>query len=85
MSDEPNADKIVGITYSEWLSLMAHRVCIERDRIEGINFDGDASQEAEITDLEGIGATLGHWFNNYVDTTNISNGSNWREWGVLCP
>ena len=86
MSDEPNADKIVGITYTEWLTLMVHRVCHERDRIEGIEYDGsDADAMDAIIDLDDAGATLGHWFNNYVDTTNVSNGANWREWGVLCP
>lgn len=84
LSDEPNADKIVGIDYTEWLSLMVHRVCVERVRIQGINFDGDSSQEAAITDLEDIGSATGHWFNDYNAATN-ENGGNWREWGVVCP
>ena len=68
-------DKIVGITYNEWLALMAHRICPEKKRIEGI--------VADYTDINNP-LPIAHWYNDY-DLTSNPGGSNWRTWGIVCP
>ncbi|MDG6774777.1 hypothetical protein QCB45_10575 [Thiomicrorhabdus sp. ZW0627] len=73
LSDSEGADQIVGITYEDWIALMAHRVCVEKGRIEGV--------DADYTDIDHA---LPHWYNDYNATTNPSGG-NWRTWGIVCP
>ena len=68
-------DKAVGITYNEWLSLMAHRVCAEKYRIEGL-----ISGFSDINDPSSIR----HWYNDY-DSSSNPGGGNWRTWGQVCP
>lgn len=68
-------DKVIGITYNEWLSLMAHRVCSEKKRIEGL-----ISGFSDINDP----LLIRHWYNDY-DATSNPGGSNWRTWGRVCP
>ncbi len=65
-------DQVVGITYNEWITLIAHRVCGEHDR-----FSGDAADFDAVTVTE-------HWVKDYHATDNPL-GSEWLSWGVACP
>jgi len=73
MNNSTTADQIVGITYEEWLALMAHRVCIEKQRFEGL--------DASFTEIDPGDK---HWYNAYNASTN-PNGSDWRAWARVCP
>lgn len=85
LREDPNADKIIGISYIEWLAMVAHRVCAERNRLQGIGYDLDETDPVDaIADLDDIGAPLRHWYNDYDSTTNPVGG-NWRTWGSVCP
>ena len=85
LRDDPNADKIIGISYIEWLSMVAHRVCAERKRLQGIDYDNDETDAVDaIADLDDIGVSLPHWYNDYDSSTN-PGGGNWRTWGSVCP
>jgi len=75
ITDSDTADQIIGITYNEWIALVAHRVCVERRRLQGIDPSGD------YTDID---STMQHWYNDYDATTN-PGGGNWRSWGAVCP
>ena len=85
LSDDPATDKIVGIKFNEWYFLMARRICSERPRIQGLNYDEDETDPVDsLADLTDIGNTAQHWFNRYDDVDN-KNGGDWRLWGVICP
>ncbi len=85
LRDDPNADKIIGISYADWLAMVAHRVCAERKRLQGIDYDNDETDPVDaIADLDDIGTGLPHWYNDYDPSTNPGGGS-WRSWGSGCP
>lgn len=73
LTDSKTADQIVGVSYSEWIALMAHRVCVEKKRFEGVD-----------TDYLAIGSTDAHWYNDYHSTEN-PGGGHWRSWARVCP
>lgn len=73
LSQSENADKIVGITFDEWVSLVARRVCAEVGRYTGTDTTGDYTNIV----------TPEHWFNDYSAATN-PGGGDWRNWG-RCP
>ncbi|MDG6779112.1 type II secretion system protein [Thiomicrorhabdus sp. zzn3] len=78
LSESEYADKIIGISFEEWVSLVARRVCAETGRYSGADVSGD------YTDI----VTTKHWFNQY-DGDSLSadynpGGGDWRNWG-RCP
>lgn len=75
LQNSEQTDRIVGITYNEWMSLVVHRVCVEQKRIEG-----------KIVDYVDIDDPLPikHWYNDYDLSSNPGGGS-WRTWGEVCP
>jgi len=84
LSDDPSADKIVGITYEEWNNAINRRLCVERFRYEGLDYaDGTTNVFSEIS------STLKHWYNDYVytaysDPNNNAGGANWRSTDLKC-
>jgi len=91
LSDDPNADKIVGISYSDWNNAINRRLCVERFRYEGLEFadeDGDGSPD-EVNPFTGIADSIEHWYNDYVNTGylaagNNAGGTNWRSTDMKC-
>jgi len=75
LQDSDETDRIVGITFNEWMSLVVHRVCVEQKRIEGTVVD--------YVDIDNP-SPIKHWYNDY-DLTSNPGGANWRTWGVVCP
>ena len=90
LQEDSGADKIVGITYSDWFALVGARVCHERTRYQGLTYDNDDTDPFdEISDLNDIGTSVMHWYNDYVYTTayaagNNTGGSSWRSLEVTC-
>lgn len=70
--ESDNIDKVVGISYSEWLAWIARRVCAESGRYLGSDDDYEAI------------STVKHWVKNY-DVTINPRGSNWEDWVSQCP
>ncbi|BCN94034.1 hypothetical protein THMIRHAM_18190 [Thiomicrorhabdus immobilis] len=91
LSDDPNADKIVGITMQDLDNAINRRLCVERFRYEGLEYadeDGDGSPD-EINPFSEIAVDLKHWYNDYVYTTlndpnNNAGGANWRSTDLKC-
>lgn len=71
MGDSDTADKVVGISYDEWLSLVSNRVCGERRRYDGTDPRFEAIAEDEV-----------HWFNAPDAATNI--GAGWLPLKLTC-
>lgn len=85
LSDDINADKIVGITFADWSNAINRRLCVERFRYEGLEFadqDGDGNPD-EINPFTAISSTLKHWYNSYDETDN-PGGSSWRDTEWKC-
>lgn len=70
--NDDNADKIVGVTYTEWFALVGSRICYEQARFK-VGLDG----------AQPIDEDLRHWYNNYNLTSNPGGGS-WRSLEVTC-
>lgn len=91
LSEDPNADKIVGITYSDWNNAINRRLCIERFRYKGLEYadeDGDGSPD-EVNPFTEIADDIKHWYNEYVYTGygaagNNPGGTNWRSTSMKC-
>ncbi len=95
LSDDPNTDKIVGITLEELNNAINRRLCVERFRYEGLDYadkDGDGLPD-EINPFTGIASDLRHWYNDYfykmpndplIDPANNPGGADWRKTNLKC-
>lgn len=77
-TDDPNADKIVGITYEEWYNAVNRRLCVERFRYGGLEYaDGTLNPFTP-----GIAEGAIHWYNAWSSTN--PEGTNLRTMNLLC-
>ncbi len=95
LSDDPNTDKIVGITLQDIDNAINRRLCVERFRYEGLEYadeDGDGVPD-EVNSFMPIASDLPHWYNNYVykvpndpdiDPANNPGGADWRKANLKC-
>ncbi len=91
LSDDPNADKIVGITLQDLDNAINRRLCVERFRYEGFQYadqNGDGAPD-EVNPFTAIASDLKHWYNDYVytahnDPANNAGGADWRKTNLKC-
>lgn len=83
-SSDPTVDKVIGIQFStEWLPLMAKRVCIEQARYLGEA--GTGFSKTDSTSFQQDNTVLDDDPNWYFFNGGVS-GESWYEWGVdRCP
>lgn len=90
LSDDPNTDKIVGITLQDLDNAINRRLCVERFRYEGLEYadaDGDGVPD-EVNPFTAIASDLKHWYNDYVyvpsSLDNNPGGADWRKTDLKC-
>lgn len=91
LSEDPNTDKIVGITLQDLENAINRRLCVERFRYEGLEYadeDGDGVPD-EVNPFTAITSDLKHWYNDYVytlpnDSANNAGGADWRKTDLKC-
>lgn len=79
LSEDPNEDKIVGITFEEWSNAVNRRACIERFRYGAIAYE-DATL---VNPFTAVPEGMRHWYNDF-HTTNNPEGTNLRSIDLEC-
>lgn len=79
LSDDPNEDKIVGITFEEWSNAVNRRACLERFRYGAIAYE----DTTVVNPFTAVPEDKRHWYNNF-DSTNNPEGTNLRSINLEC-